>query len=94
MLSLLLFCIGLYGVLTRRNAIGILMSIELMLNAGALNFAIFNRLMSPEKIDGELMGIFIIVIAAAEAVIGMAIFVAVFQQRNSLDVTQMDTLKG
>ncbi len=93
-LSSLLFSIGLYGLLTRRNAVGILMSVELLLNSGALNFILFNRFISPGNIDGQVMSIFVIAIAAAEVVVGMAIFVALFQQRKTVDVTQMNMMKG
>ncbi len=93
-LSALLFSIGMYGLLTRRNAIGILMSVELMLNAAALNFIIFNRFVMPGKVDGELMAIFIIAVAAAEVVVGMAIFVSMFKHHKTTDVTRINLLKG
>lgn len=92
-LSLILFSIGLYGVLSRKNAIGVFISIEIMLNSAALNFLIFNYFVAPEAIDGLLMAIFIIAVAAAEAVVAMAIFVALFRNRKTLDVTRMDILK-
>jgi len=93
-LAALLFSIGIYGLLTRRNAIGILMAVELMLNAAALNFIIFNRYVMPDKVDGELMAIFIIAVAAAEVVVGMAIFVAMFKHCKTSDVTRINILKG
>ena len=93
-LAALLFSIGNYGLLTRRNAIGILMAVELMLNAAALNFIIFNRYVMPDKVDGELMAIFIIAVAAAEVVVGMAIFVAMFKHCKTSDVTRINILKG
>jgi NADH-quinone oxidoreductase subunit K len=65
LLSLLLFSIGIYGMLTRRNAIGILLSVELLLNAAALNFVIFNHYRNPAAVDGAVMAIFIIAVAAA-----------------------------
>ena len=91
--SALLFSIGLYGVLTRRNAIGILMAVELLLNSGALNFVIFDKFVAPGAVDGRVMAIFIIAVAAAEVVAGMAIFVALFKQRRTVDVTRMDMMK-
>ena len=94
MLSLLLFSIGMYGVLTRRNAIGILFGIELMLNASALNFVVFNRYLDVNAVDGALMAIFIIAVAAAEVVVALAIFVSLFKQRKTADVTQMNEMKG
>jgi NADH:ubiquinone oxidoreductase subunit K len=91
--SALLFSIGIYGVLTRRNAIGILMAVELMLNSGALNFVIFDRFVAPGVVDGEVMAIFIIAVAAAEVVAGMAIFVTLYKHRKTVDVTRMDMMK-
>ncbi|MGK5087697.1 NADH-quinone oxidoreductase subunit NuoK [Bdellovibrionota bacterium FG-2] len=93
-LSSLLFSIGLYGLLTRRNAVGILMSVELLLNSGALNFILFNRFINSANVDGQVMGIFVIAIAAAEVVVGMAIFVALFQNRKTVDVTELNVMKG
>lgn len=93
-LSVILYAIGLYGLLTRRNAIGILMAIEIMLNAAALNFVVFTRFIMPEQADGHIMALFVIALAAAEVVVGMAIFVALYRIRNTVDVNQMDILKG
>ncbi len=87
-LSALLFSIGLFGVLTRRNAIGILLSIELMINSAILNFLIFNRFIAPEGVDGAIFALFIIAVAAAEAVAALAVFLALFHYRSSLDVTE------
>ncbi len=93
-LSTLLFSIGIYGVLSRKSALGVLIAIELMLNSAAINFIVFNRFVSPAALDGALMVIFIIAVAAAEAVVAMAIFVAIFRSRKTVDVTRFDTLKG
>ncbi|MBF0289458.1 MAG: NADH-quinone oxidoreductase subunit NuoK [SAR324 cluster bacterium] len=93
-LSTILFSIGLYGVLIRKSAVGVLMSAELMLNAAVLNFVVFNHFVKPFTIDGELMGIFIIAVAAAEAVVAMAIFVAIFKHKKSIDITHIETMKG
>jgi NADH:ubiquinone oxidoreductase subunit K len=93
-LANLLFAIGLYGLLSRRNAVGLLMAIELMLNAAALNVVIFNRFVAPGTVDGQVMALFVIAVAAAEAVVAMAIFVALFRHRATIDVNQMDALKG
>ena len=92
-LSAVLFSIGLYGLLCRRNAVGILMAVELMLNSAALNFVVFNHYGSPGRFDGQIMAIFVIATAAAEVVVGMAIFVALFRHRATVDVSRMDTLK-
>jgi len=93
LLSTVLFSIGTYGLLTRRNAVAILMAVELMLNSAALNFVIFNRFFAPHQVDGHIMAIFVIAVAAAEVVVGMAIFVALFRYRATVDVNQMDTMK-
>jgi len=92
-LSAILFSIGLYGLLSRRNAVGVLMAVELMLNSGALNFVVFNRYVAPGGVDGQMMAIFVIAVAAAEVVVGMAIFVALFRRRATVDVTRMDIMK-
>ena len=91
-LSAVLFSIGLYGLLTRRNAVGILMAVELMLNSAALNFVVFNRFVMPASVDGQIMAIFVIAVAAA-VVVGMAIFVALFRCRATIDVNRMNTMK-
>ena len=93
-LSSALFSIGLYGLLTRRNAVAILMSVELMLNSAALNFVVFNHFCRPASVDGQIMAIFVVAVAAAEVVVGMAIFVALFRYRKTVDVNEMELLKG
>ncbi len=92
-LSAVLFSIGLYGLLSRRNAVGILMAVELMLNSAALNFVVFNHYARPQWVDGQIMAIFVIATAAAEVVVGMAIFVAIFRHRATVDVNRMNTMK-
>ena len=92
-LSALLFSIGLYGLLTRRNAVGILIALELMLNSSALNFVMFDRMLHPATVHGQVMAIFIIATAAAELVVAIAIFVALFKYRKTADVTRMNSLK-
>jgi len=94
LLALLLFSIGVYGLLTRRNAVGVLLSTELMLNSAAMNFVIFNRYMAPGFVDGAIMAIFIIAVAAAEVVVAMAIFVALLRIKKTADVTHMKVLHG
>ena len=94
LLTSVIFSIGLYGLLTRRNAVGILLAVELMLNSAALNFVIFNRFCLPSRVDGSVMAIFIIAVAAAEVVVGMAIFVALYRYRGTVDVNRMDTMKN
>ena len=92
-LGSLLFSFGVYGFLTRRNLIGILMSMELMLNAGALNFAVFNYYVRPGTVDGEIMVMFIIAVAAAEVVVALAIFMALFRHLRGTDLTHADLLQ-
>lgn len=93
-LSAILYAIGLYGLLTRRNAIAILMAVEIMLNSAALNFVVFNHFLTPAQVDGHIMAIFLIVMAAAEVVVGMAIVVALYRIRGTVDVNQMNSMKG
>ncbi len=93
LLATVVFSIGLYGLLTRRNAVGILMAVELMLNSAAMNFVIFNRFCLPARVDGSVMAIFVIAVAAAEVVVGMAIFVALYRYRGTVDVNQMNTMQ-
>src|ERR1035437_4060663 len=90
MLSAVLFSIGLYGLLCRRNAVGILMAVELMLNSAALNFVVFNPYSVPAVLDGQVMVIFVIAVAAAEVVVGMAIFVALYRHRATMDVNRIN----
>jgi NADH-quinone oxidoreductase subunit K len=89
----ILFSIGLYGLLSRRNAVGVLMAVEIMLNAAAINFVVFNQFVRPVSVDGQIMAIFAIAVAAAEVVVGMAIFVAIFRHRGTVDVNSMNTMK-
>jgi NADH-quinone oxidoreductase subunit K len=92
-LSALLFSTGIYGMLTRRNAVGILISTELSLNSAALNFVIFNKFVAPHQVDGQIMSIFVIATAAAEVLVGIAIFVTLFIHRKTMDVTRMNVLR-
>ena len=92
--SLLLFCIGLYGVLARRNLIAILIGVELMLNAASVNFLAFNYFLAPKPAVGQIIVLFIIGLAAAEAAIALSIILAVYRQRSSIDIEQLTELKG
>ena len=90
----LLFSIGLYVALSRRNAVGILMGIELKLNSVNLNLIGFARFVdSPRPIDGQVFTVFVITVAAAEAAVALALAVAVYRLRQSIDVDRLDTLK-
>jgi len=95
MLSALLFAIGLAGALTRRNAILVLIGIELMLNAANLNFVAFWRFgPNPEALTGLMFAIFSIAIAAAEAAVGLALIIAVYRHYRTTHLDQIDSLKG
>ena len=90
----LLFSIGLYIALSRRNAVGVLMGIELMLNSVNLNLIGFARFVeSPRAIDGQVFSVFIITIAAAEAAVALGLAVAVYKLRQSIDVDRLNLLK-
>jgi NADH:ubiquinone oxidoreductase subunit K len=90
----LLFSIGLYIALSRRNAVGVLMGIELMLNSINLNLVGFARFVeSPRPIDGHVFSVFVITIAAAEAAVALALAVAVYKLRQSIDVDRLNLLK-
>jgi NADH-quinone oxidoreductase subunit K len=91
--SLLLFGIGLYGILTRRNAIGILMSIELVLNSVNLNLVAFSRFTTPQVLSGQVFALFVIAVAAGEAVIGLAIVLSIYRCRNTLDPEDINLMK-
>ena len=91
-LSAALFTIGVMGVMLRRNIIIVFMSIELMLNAANLSFASFAR--HRNFLSGQVIAFFVIAVAAAEVVVGLAIIVSIFRSRLSVDVDDMDALKG
>jgi NADH:ubiquinone oxidoreductase subunit K len=94
-LGSILFSLGMYGVLSRRNAIGILLSIELMLNGVAVLFVAYSRyLVSDQPLAGQMFAIFIITQAAAEAAVGLAIIIAIYRQRRTVQVDQLDLMKG
>ncbi len=95
MLSALLFSIGLAGALTRRNAILVLIGIELMLNAANVNLIAFWRFgPNPEALTGVMFAIFSISVAAAEAAVGLAIILAVYRHNKTTNLNQIDSLKG
>jgi NADH-quinone oxidoreductase subunit K len=91
-LSAVLFTIGALGVLIRRNAIVIFMSVELMLNAANLAFVAFAR--AYEAISGQLFVFFIMTVAAAEVAVGLALIVTIFHTKQSIDIDQMNSMKG
>jgi NADH:ubiquinone oxidoreductase subunit K len=90
----LLFSIGLFVALSKRNAVGILMGIELMLNSVNLNLIGFARFVeSPRPIDGQVFSVFVITVAAAEAAVALALAVAVYRLRESIDVDRLNLMK-
>jgi NADH-quinone oxidoreductase subunit K len=92
-LSLILFAMGLYCEMSRRNAIGILMGVELILNSANINYLAFS-LYGGGKYDGQIFSIFVIMLAAAEAVVGLAIVLAIYQDLRTIDVDATETLSG
>lgn len=90
--SALLFSIGAYGVLTRRTAILVFLSIELMLNAAALSLISFSKLYG--SLDGQVVVLFIIAIAAAEVAVGLGLIVAIFRRRETTSVDELRQLRG
>ncbi len=92
-LSAVLFSIGLYGALTKRNAIVILMSIEIMLNAVNIAMVAFSRFIVPTLLTGQVFAIFIIVVAAAEAAVGLAIIIAIYRSRETIESTDINLMK-
>lgn len=88
-----LFCIGVYGVLTRRNAVAILMAIELMLNAANVNLVAFARYSDPIYIAGHTFAIMVITVAAAEAAVGLAIVICIYRNIQNINVDDINLLK-
>ncbi len=92
-LSAILFSIGLYGVLAKRNAVIVLMCIELMLNAVNITLVAFSRYVVPAMLTGQVFAIFVIVVAAAEVAVGLAIIFAIYRGLEDIDVSKIDLLK-
>ena len=88
-----LFVLGVIGVLTRRNVVIVLMSIELILNAVNLNLVAFSRMWGANNLQGQVFSIFIVVDAAAEAAVGLGILIAFFRNRETINVDEIDLLK-
>ncbi len=93
LLSAVLFTIGLYGALIKRNGVVILMCVELMLNGVNIALVAFSRYVTPEALTGQVFAIFVITVAAAEVALGLGIILAIFARRATVDVTDMDLLK-
>jgi NADH:ubiquinone oxidoreductase subunit K len=92
LLSAVLFCIGVYGVLTRKNAVMVLMSIELVLNSVMLNLVAFSFI--NDTVDGQIFTLFVIAIAAAEVGVGLALVLMVYRNRRSIALDELSEMKG
>jgi NADH:ubiquinone oxidoreductase subunit K len=89
----LLFCVGLYGLLTRRNLIGMLMAVELILNAAALNFVAFHHYLHAGEVAGVIFPLFIIAVAAAEVAIALAVVIVIFRHQGRLNVEEVGHMR-
>jgi len=96
LLGAALFCIGVYGVLTRRNSVMVLMSIELILNAVNINLIAFGAFHSGDvaNVAGQVFALFVIAVAAAEVGVGLAIVLLIYRNRGGVDVNELDAMKG
>ena len=92
-LSAVLFCIGLYGALTRRNAVIVLMCIEIMLNAVNISLVAFSSYIVPVLLTGQIFAIFVMVVAAAEVAVGVGIILAVYRHFTDIDINNINLLK-
>lgn len=92
-LSLVMFFAGVYGFITRKNMLMMLISIELMLNAVDINFAVFNRFLFPGQMEGMIFSIFAIAIAAAETAIAIAIIINIYRHIRNIDADNLDDMK-
>ncbi|WP_338368239.1 NADH-quinone oxidoreductase subunit NuoK [Enterococcus faecium] len=92
-LALILFCIGLYGALTKRNTIIVLISIELMLIAVNINLVTFSKFGMNPSITGQVFAVFVIAVAAAEVAVGIAILLSLYRNRKTVNIDEMDQLK-
>lgn len=91
--SLIMFCCGVYGFITRRNMIAMLISLELMLNSVDINFVVFNRYLYPDSMDGMFFTLFAIAIAAAETALAIAIIINVYRSVKNINVSDLDKMK-
>ena len=94
LLAAMLFAIGLYAVLSKRNIIAVLMGVELMLNAVNINFVAFNRFTPVSDLTGQLMTVFAITVGVAEVAIGVALAYRIYNDRNTINVDELDNMKG
>lgn len=89
----ILFFIGIYGFLTRKNLISVLISIELVMNASVINFVVINKYLYPEMLEGVIFAIFIIAVTAAETALAVAIIINLYRQITSVEVKETETMK-
>jgi NADH-quinone oxidoreductase subunit K len=89
-----LFFVGIYGFLTRKNLLAVLISIELILNAVELNFCVFNRYLYPEQLEGMFFSLFGIAISAAETAVAIAIIINIYRNLQNIDVRHIDKMKN
>ena len=92
-LAAALFCVGMFGVLSRRNAIAILMGIELMLNAVNINLVSFWRYVTPEEMSGQVFAIVVFSVAAAEAAVGLGLIISIYRRRSNIVAEELNLLK-
>ena len=92
-LAAALFCLGLYGVLARKNAIAILMGIELMLNAVNINLVAFWRFLNPNQIGGQVFAIMVFAVSASEVAVGLALVIALYRRRRTVIAENVDLMK-
>lgn len=92
-LAAVLFSLGLWGALVKRNAIAVLLCIELMLNAAGINFVTFNRFVAPAEPIGQIFTLFVITVAAAEIAVGLALVICIYRQRHTSDLDRFNLLK-
>ncbi|NER10313.1 NADH dehydrogenase subunit K [Muriicola jejuensis] len=89
----ILFFIGIYGFITRKNLISVLISVELILNAGAVNFVVINKYLYPDVLQGMIFSIFIIAVAAAETALAISIIINLYRKISSVEVRDVETMK-
>lgn len=93
-LSALLFAVGIVGIIARRNILGVLMSIELLFNAASLNLVAFNRYLHPGQLWGQAVSLFVITLAAAEAVVGLSLVLTIYRNFKTVYAENINILKG
>ena len=92
-LSTLLFCLGLFAMLTRRNAVAILMGVELMLNAANINLVAFNKYVAPGALNGQVFALVVITLAACEAGVGLALVMSAYRNLETVHVDEINVMK-